>query len=301
MLRAGARVSVVCITLLVVAVASLSLADSPLAAGGVRFCVPKKEGSPILTAKHGKCGHGYHLANLQGEGKEGKPGPTGEAGQQGETGPEGKTGAEGFTSAEAETLKSILPYVKYVASGVGGKPTIQFSGVNVQVVSGADKTSAAVNGEGNLVVGYDENPGKHEQTGSHNLILGEEQAFTSFGAIVAGSGNTVAAPFASIVGGHSNIAHANFASVSGGESNEALGASSAVNGGAHNHAIAIGSSVSGGSENESTGAGSSVSGGKSNVAEGTNSSIFGAKTLRAKGEFEALPACVAPLKAGVLC
>ncbi len=43
---------------------------------------------------------------------------------------------------------------------------MQFSGVNVQVVSGAGETNAAVNGEGNLVIGYDENPGKHEQSGS---------------------------------------------------------------------------------------------------------------------------------------
>src|ERR1700733_14711988 len=39
----------------------------------------------------------------------------------------------------------------YVASGVGGKPTVEFSAVNVQIVSGSGSTSATVNGRGNLV------------------------------------------------------------------------------------------------------------------------------------------------------
>ena len=50
--------------------------------------------------------------------------------------PEGKT--------EQETLISLLPYIKYEASGVGSKPTIKFSGVNLQIVNG-DGTTATVN------------------------------------------------------------------------------------------------------------------------------------------------------------
>lgn len=41
----------------------------------------------------------------------------------------------------------------YVAAGVGGKPTVQFAAVNVQIVSGSGSTNAAVNGRGNLVAG----------------------------------------------------------------------------------------------------------------------------------------------------
>jgi hypothetical protein len=96
-------------------------------------------------------------------------------------------------AAEQEKLLSLLPHIKYEASGVGGKPTIQFSGVNVQVVNGEGKT-ASVNGAGNVVIGYDENPGKREQTGSHNLVLGEEQTFTSFASIVGGLRNTASGP-----------------------------------------------------------------------------------------------------------
>jgi hypothetical protein len=42
-------------------------------------------------------------------------------------------------SAELQKLDKLLPHVNYVESGVGGKPTIQFSGVNVQVVNGEGK------------------------------------------------------------------------------------------------------------------------------------------------------------------
>lgn len=45
--------------------------------------------------------------------------------------------------------------------------TVEFSGVNVQVVSGSGSTDGAINGRGNLIVGHDEGPGS--KTGSHNL------------------------------------------------------------------------------------------------------------------------------------
>src|SRR5438477_343683 len=67
----------------------------------------------------------------------------------------GGTGAA--PSCGAGTTAVLAP--TYIASGVvGGKPTVQFAAVNVQIVNGAGST-ASVNGKGNLVLGYDENPG----------------------------------------------------------------------------------------------------------------------------------------------
>ncbi len=54
---------------------------------------------------------------------------------------------------------------------------MQFPAVNVQIVNGTGKT-ASVNGTGNLVIGYDETPGT--QSGSHNLVLGTSQTYTSY-------------------------------------------------------------------------------------------------------------------------
>src|SRR5438067_2126009 len=66
----------------------------------------------------------------------------------------GGTGAS--PSCGSGTTAVLAP--TYVASGVGGKPTVVFAAVNVQVVSGSGATDGAVNGKGNLVLGYDENP-----------------------------------------------------------------------------------------------------------------------------------------------
>jgi hypothetical protein len=193
-------------------------------------------------------------------------------------------------TAELEKLDKILPHINYVESGVGGKPTIQFSGVNVQVVSGAGKTNAAVNGEGNLVIGYDENKeGKHTQTGSHDLILGEEQTFTSFGGIVAGLENTISGPSASVSGGSLNTASGEQSSVGGGFFNKASGLVTVVSGGSNNTASIKEASVSGGFRNEASGEHASVSGGYKNTAGFAFSSIFGGKELATKAEYEAIP------------
>jgi hypothetical protein len=65
-----------------------------------------------------------------------------------------KTPKKGGVCPAKYTLAEF-PSVKYEAKGVAGKPTVQFAGENVQVVNGEGKT-ATTNGEGNLVIGYDE-------------------------------------------------------------------------------------------------------------------------------------------------
>lgn len=150
---------------------------------------------------------------------------------------------------ELEALDKILPHVKYVESGVGGKPTIQFSGVNVQIVNGEGKTEST-NGAGNLILGYDERlAGEKKQTGSHNLILGIDQTFTSFGGIVDGKSNTISAAFASVTGGEVNSATNNFTSVSGGIKNTASGPISSISGGEENSATNFDDVVAGGKGN----------------------------------------------------
>ena len=153
-----------------------------------------------------------------------------------------------FSESEEQELKALLKYVNVEASGVAGEPTVQFSGANVQIINGEGNTASA-NGEGNLVVGYDEKPGT--QTGSHNLILGEEQTFTSFGGILGGKENTISAPFASASGGSKNTASGENASVSGGNGNTASANGASVTGGSTNIASGPVASVSGGNENSS--------------------------------------------------
>ena len=155
-------------------------AGGAFAAGGTKLCIPEAENAATVTPTKGACAAKYNLVELGAEGKEGK------TGSQGAPGKEGKEGTfAGLTAAEKETLLAVLPYVKFVKEGVDKKPTIKFSGANMQVVSGAAK-EAEINGLGNLIVGNDEEPGT--QTGSNNLLLGTfKQSFTSYGGFLAGN------------------------------------------------------------------------------------------------------------------
>lgn len=236
---------------LCVAIGLTAMAGGAMAAP-LRICVPEKEGAAIKTPKKGICA--------------------------------AKTTATVvLPEAEEEKLAAILPYEKYVASGVGGKPTIQVSGANVQIVNGEGKT-ATTNGEGNLVIGYDENAGKHEQTGSHNLILGYEQTFTSYGGIDAGWFNTITGEYASVSGGVGNVASGLSSSVSGGVTNTASGPGASVSGGEENTASGKKASVSGGKKNEASELYASITGGFENLALAHFSSVSGGSRNTASGE-----------------
>lgn len=256
----------------------LVLADVALAAiflmlmgtamgAGVKVCVPSKEGKPLVTPKAGVCKSGYTLTEL------GEKGEKGAKGEKGERGERGEKGEAGLSSEEQAVLKVILPHIKYIPSGIGGKPTIQFTGVNVQIVDGEGKTRS-VDGMGNLIIGYDEHSGGREQTGSHNLVLGEQQEFTSWGGIVAGLENSITDQWASVVGGAFNIASNFSSSVTGGNGNTASGAES---------------SVSAGELNVASGEFAFIGGGGGNTASGEAASIFGGNRLTAPNAFEAIP------------
>jgi hypothetical protein len=219
-------------------------------------------------------------------------------------------------AAQLETLNKVLPHMKYEEKGVGGKPTIQFSGVNAQIVNGEGKTTS-VNGAGNLVIGYDESPGT--QSGSHDLILGEGQTYSSYGGVLAGRSNTISGPFASVTGGTSNTASGEDASVTGGQANTASAFVSSVSGGGLNNATFREASVSGGFNNDASNENASVTGGvgnkataifasvtggyhntasatyswggggRENNAQAFFSSIFGGKGNKATVEYEAIP------------
>ena len=207
--------------------------------------------------------------------------------------------------SQVSTLEATLSKVSYNPAGPNGQPTLVISGANLQIVDGTGSTAGTVNGRGNLFVGYNEFPtgGDPAQTGSHNLVVGSEHSFTSYGGLIAGWGNSLRGPWASVSGGTLNSADGNYSSVSGGLGSNAVGDSSSVSGGYENLAIgeftsvsggyfnaASGrySSVSGGARNHSSGESSSVSGGRDNVAEGSYSSVSGGSENTASGEFSSI-------------
>ena len=179
---------------------------------------------------------------------------------------------------------------------------ITISGANLNIVNGMGNTETT-NSLGNLVIGYNElrGPGYTDtRTGSHMLVIGKWNNFSSFGGIVTGSYNETTARYASIIsgfrsivsgnwstvtGGAENVASRDFAAVSGGLQNEASGFASWVGGGAQNRAISDYSTVTGGELNVA-GERASVSGGYSNTASGIYSSISGGQEHTATGPYD---------------
>jgi hypothetical protein len=133
--------------------------------------------------------------------------------------------AEGNPELEARiaALEAMLADVSRGTDPNTNQDTLTFSGMNVQVVSGSGTTDGIINGTGNLIVGYNEwnilPP--DGRTGSHMLVVGTRNNYTSFGGIVVGSSNTVSGIYASVSGGVGSTANGEGASVSGGASKTA--------------------------------------------------------------------------------
>ncbi len=148
----------------------------------------------------------------------------------------------------AET-KEILDHMSivYLDDGQGGTvKTIDICGINVRITNGlgatngyptdpdsTDPTLTVTNGLGNLIVGYNElgNFFGDDRTGSHNLVFGHGNSFSSFGGLVGPNDNTIFGAFASVSGGRFNRATGSRASVSGGFASLSSGPVSSVSGG----------------------------------------------------------------------
>src|SRR5215471_7311178 len=67
---------------------------------------------------------------------------------------------------------------------------VVITGANLRIVNGLGATETT-NGLGNLIVGYNEErgDGTDTRTGSHNVVVGRAQNFSSFGGLVVGEHN----------------------------------------------------------------------------------------------------------------
>ena len=191
----------------------------------------------------------------------------------------------GVTLASLNTrLAAVENKTRFQTADATAKCTT-FSGCNLTVNDGGGSTLAVVtnaNGEGigNLIIGYDAygrdpNFGGDVRTGSHNLILGDENNYNSYGGFVAGTNNSVYAPYASVSGGAGNTADGHASSVSGGEGNGASGTGAAVSGGFGDIALSDYSSVVGGYYNTADATCSTIDGGSNNTTTGLYSTISG--------------------------
>jgi hypothetical protein len=179
---------------------------------------------------------------------------------------------------------------------------VVITGANLRIVNGLGSTETT-NGLGNLIVGYNESRAREPvcddgapppfsctdtRTGSHNIVVGAELNFSSFGGLVVGKLNAIRGRFASVSGGSANTASGSAASISGGSANTANGEAASVSGGVFNSAAGDLSSVSGGEANWARGTFSSVTGGSSNTASGGHSSVSGGENNMASGNFSSV-------------
>jgi hypothetical protein len=277
------------VTILVVGVAcgvlpAVAAADTPVA-----MCVPSAANTAITTPNsNGTCSAGKTMKSLANEAD--------------------------LTAAKARITK-LEGLLKGVTRGtVHDRPTLTFSGENVRIINGANSTSA-VNGTGNLILGYNEAPGA--QTGSHNIIVGLGDTATSYGSLIVGVNDSSAGPsetvlgfnnaadhqYANALGGQGNRVAADFATISGGAFNNANALYASVTGGGCNVAGHVPrqseplcanpdpstfASVTGGTRNFALGAGGTVSGGEDGSADGGWSSVSGGSVGTAKGAWSSV-------------
>ena len=206
--------------------------------------------------------------------------------------------------AEVDALKSTVgaKLDNVSIETVDGQPTVRFTGVNVQIVDGTGDTAGAVNGLGNLIVGYNENTSQ-DRSGSHNLVVGDHNAYSSYGGVVFGAHNSISAPSATITAGEFNLASGPISTVSGGFVNLASGRASSVAGGQFNAATGILASVAGGDGNDAPGFSSVVLGGFENSAEAHYSSIAGGVNNKVVDQYDVVVGgdqvtCAIPNNAG---
>lgn len=164
------------------------------------------------------------------------------------------------------------------------------TGANLHIRSGSGSTFGAVNGLGNLVLGYNEarNDGSDNRTGSHNLVAGIGQNFSSYGGVVVGQYNEISGAYAVVSGGQRNVASGDASSVSGGDGNTAGGHTGSVSGGMGNLAAGKSASVSGGYSCIADGTIATVGGGYQSIASGFYSSVTGGFGNRANGYYSSV-------------
>lgn len=260
----------------------------------ISMCADKDGDVYLIGTKfeNKKCKKGDTLLTWNTVGPQGPQGPKGDKGDQGLAGPQGPKGDDGTDGAngtDGEDGVDGKDGVSIPCLKIEGDNVI-FEGCNVIVRSGSGSTNGTPNGLGNLIIGYDENDGSDEKTGSHNLVIGQNHTYTSFGALIAGFNNKVSGQNSTVSGGHQNRAEGNGAWVGGGEDNWANGNYSSVSGGAGGVVTGDYSSILGGNGNaigiEALYA--TISGGLSNFVGGDHASLLGGEDNVANGEFSTI-------------
>ena len=180
-------------------------------------------------------------------------------------------------------LEAKLAHVT-VGTDANNKPAITVSGANLYVNNDTGFTTGHANGTGNIIVGYNEERGGggNVRTGSHNIVVGKQNNYTSCVGLNVGLSNELGATWGTVLGAYNAVTNTG-ASVTGGMYNTASGQNSSVSGGLETTASGDYSSVAGGFQSTASAPNSFVAGGYRNRANGWFSSAVGGRENYTEG------------------
>ena len=99
------------------------------------------------------------------------------------------------SAADQQKLIDLLPYMTYKASGVGKKPTLVFTGLNLQISKKDYPGYGNTDGTGNLLIGdsgmraSDQSVTDGRYSGSENLIIGTSNTWRGRANLIVGENN----------------------------------------------------------------------------------------------------------------
>lgn len=146
-----------------------------------------------------------------------------------QTGAYSRAEVDALIAGLQKQIAGLQAKLKYVS--VQGTE-MHITGANLHVENGSGTTAGEPNGLGNVIIGYNEaRDTDSRRTGSHNLVIGDRHNYSSYGGMVAGYENDIAAPHACVSGGTKNQALGEYTSITGGRENVAKGKHSVISGG----------------------------------------------------------------------
>jgi hypothetical protein len=112
---------------------------------------------------------------------------------------------------DQQKLIDLLPYVTFKASGVGKKPTLRFTGLNMQIVKKEYPGYGNIDGTGNLIIGdsglkySDQSVTDFRYSGSENLIVGGANQWRGRASAIFGESNRVDSTVAFVHGQNNTV------------------------------------------------------------------------------------------------
>ena len=190
-----------------------------------------------------------------------------------------------LAAVEANTALQLDGHVSVVPDPLNGMPGPQviLEGVNVHIRNETRTTEGTVDGLGNLIIGYNEEPGfdgnvlqPGDRDGSHNLVIGYGNRYSSYAGLVHGWENAVHGEHSAALAGDTNTVVGTYSAIVGGyDSFIDWGPDSVIIGGHTNLVNTPEAVVVGGDNNSAFGRLSVITGGQLNITSGALSSVGG--------------------------